>query len=317
MVDEQAQERIELVNETLGAEAPYKLALVDPKDLVPAEKNARYMTSEQFSKLVANVARDGALSSLPLCWLSRNRYHVLSGNHRVQAATEAGLPSILILYTDRKLSKSERLSMQLSHNSIVGQDDPTLLRDLWEEIGDLDAKLYSGLDDKMMEALDSVTLPPLSSATLEYRQLTFLFLPPEAERLEEVLKKALEIVSARDVRVARHAEWDRLLDALSTVSDAHDIRNSTTTLMLLLDVFERHQTDLAEGWEGDDGEPKHKGWVPLSTIFGGDRVPAGAAMTIQRAVKKMQERGDITEKSLWGFIEYAAADYLSEPEGEA
>jgi hypothetical protein len=202
------------------------------------------------------------------------------------------------------------LAIQLSHNAIVGQDDPTVLAELWDEIDDIAAKLYSGLDDKAMESLANLQLPPLSPATLEYRVLSFMFLPNEKERLEELMDKALDLVSAKDVRLARMQEWDRTLDALAKASDSHDIRNTATALMLLLDVFEAHQTDLAEGWQGED-EPKHKGWVPLATIFGGDRVPAGAAMLIQRAVQSMKERGDIGDKNLWQFIEFMAAEYLA------
>jgi hypothetical protein len=314
MVDEQARSAVAALNEALG-DAPYKVDLVDPAELVPAEKNARFMTNEQFTRLVRNVATDGGLSSVPLCWWDGERYHILSGHHRTRSAIEAKLKQILILYTDKEMSTSERLAVQLSHNAIAGQDDATLLRELWENITEIDAKSYSGLDDKQLDALNDVTLPPLSPATLDYRQLTFLFLPSELTRLEETFDRALETVSGKNVRVARHAEWDRLLDGMSKVSDSYDVRNGATTLMLVLDVFEKHQTDLAEGWEGPEDEPVHKGWVPLASIFGGDRVPAGAAMTIKRALSKMLDAGDVSEKASWQFIEFLAAEYLAGAEG--
>ena len=79
-------------------------------------------------------------------------------------------------------------------------------------------------------------------------------------------------------------------------------------------VLGRHVTELKEGWLDENEEIKHKGWVPLSTILGTDRVPAAAAKVINQAVNAMKDKGDITGKNLWQAIEYWAADYLSQGE---
>lgn len=110
-------------------EMPYKLDLVNPREIILLDKNARYMTQEMFDNLVSNIKKDGGLSSLPLCYREPDgRLLVLSGNHRVQAAVHAGLEEVLILVIDKELTRQEQVAVQLSHNAIEGRDDPVIDR---------------------------------------------------------------------------------------------------------------------------------------------------------------------------------------------
>jgi malonyl CoA-acyl carrier protein transacylase len=68
----------------------------------------------------------------------------LSGHHRVDAAKAAGEEWLLILFTDRELSRQEQIAIQLSHNAISGEDEPTVLRELWGELVALGA--LGGMD---------------------------------------------------------------------------------------------------------------------------------------------------------------------------
>ena len=122
MVAEESLAAIAGINASLEGQ-PYKAAVVPIEGLELLEKNARFMRSETFRNLVENIKRDGGLSSVPFCLKLGDRYRVLSGNHRVQAAQEAGVKRLLVLYTDRELSREEQVSIQLSHNAIVGEDD--------------------------------------------------------------------------------------------------------------------------------------------------------------------------------------------------
>src|SRR5690606_18347494 len=93
---------VERVNERLKeTDSPFRVAVVNVDDLLLLEKNARYMTNAQFRNLVNNIKRDGGLSSVPFCVREGDKFRVLSGNHRVMAAREAGLREILIMYTER------------------------------------------------------------------------------------------------------------------------------------------------------------------------------------------------------------------------
>lgn len=308
-LEEKALTEIDRINQTLG-DKPYKLAVVHVDELVFLDKNARHMTNEMFRNLVNNIKRDGGLTSVPFCFKREDgKYLILSGNHRVKAAREAGETHILIMFTDRPLTRQEQIAIQLSHNAIAGQDDMTILKELWEELQDVEMKYYAGLDDKTLDELQKVNLDSLAEVKLDFRTISFIMLPEEIGRLNEIFKYALETTAARDIYLAKQSDYDRALDSLAKVQAAYNIKNVATGLMIILDVFEANQTNLAEGWEGAESK-KQRSWAPLSSILGTDKVPVEAAKIIKKAVDTMQARGEVTKKNLWQAIEYWAADYL-------
>ena len=71
--------------ENLLAQIESQIVKVKLRDLKLLEKNARYMTPQEFSQLVANIKQDGKLMGVPVVY----RGEVLSGNHRVRAAIKA------------------------------------------------------------------------------------------------------------------------------------------------------------------------------------------------------------------------------------
>lgn len=286
-----------------------EVVAVDRLDLL--EKNARFMKAETFRRLVDNIKQDGQVSQLPFCVPRGDRFLVLSGNHRVKGAQKAGLTELPIIYPRAPLTRDQELAIQLSHNAIAGEDDPTILKELWQELTTVDAKLYSGLDDKTMATLAAVSMPALAEVKLEFRTLSFLFLPTELPQIQQAFEAGRQQVRGDAVYLARFAEFDRLLDTLATVNAAHNIKNGATGLLVLLAIANRHLTDLAEGWfDVEQDAVRHKGWVPLSTILGGDTLPAEAAAVLKRAVDKLVGEGDVKPESRWRALELLAAEYL-------
>jgi len=307
-VDEKAFQSIKEINKKIK-DHPFKLAVIDINETELLEKNARYMPAEMFQNLVQNIRKDKGLSSVPFCYKEGTRFKVLSGNHRVKAAKEAGIKTILVMYTDQHLTREEQVSIQLSHNAIEGKDDPAILKELWNEIQDIDLKLYAGLDDKTLAELEKITLDPLAEVQLDYRTLSFVFLPDEAERLEKAFKTALAAVADNEIYLAHISNFSRLLDSLSKCKDSYEIKNSATSLMVVLDIFENHLTDLSKGWEGR--QVSNKDWVPLASVIGTDKIPAESAKIIKQAVNKMKKNDQVAPKNLWQTLEYWAADYLA------
>lgn len=307
MVDEKqfGDEKLEAINSKLAG--GYQIAVVPVDRLKLLEKNARYMPYEMFQKLVSNVKRDGGLSSVPLCWKRGDEYVVLSGNHRIMAAREAGLEEVLVMYTDRDLTRQEQVAIQLSHNSLEGKDDRNILKSLWEEIDDMSLKFYAGLDDKTLDEMEKAAQKSFSEVNLTYKALSFLFLPEEMEEVDAIFEKAGDF-KGDDVRLAALAHFERLLAATSVVKAAHNIKNSAVALELVLRVFERHLEDLQEGWVDDE---ERQAWVPVSTILGSDMIPPDAAQVVKRAVDRMVDAGDIPAKTKWKAIELLSADYLA------
>ena len=261
-MDGKARECIERVNAEVGGK--FGVAIVSLEHLDLLEKNARYMTNEQFRNLVSNIKRDGALSSVPFCVRAGERYRVLSGNHRVAAAREAGLSEIIILYRSETMSRDEEGAAVISHNAISGQDDLQTLRELYEEIRDVELRYYSGLDDVILEKMEKLSLPPLSEIPLEFRQLSFVFLPEEADRPEAVFGQSMDKVRGDSAYLARFGEYDRFLDNMETVKKAANVKNVAAIFMLMLDILERHMDELPEALragcsDGARGEPTEGG----------------------------------------------------------
>jgi hypothetical protein len=238
MVDEvRLADLLTELNDMMGPVTPYKLAAADPAALNPIDKNAHYMPKKVYDQLVANIKRDGNLASIPFCWKRQDgTFMVLSGNHRVEAAKRAGVPLILLLYTDEKLSRSQVRAHQISHNALVGKDNPQLLRELYEEIEELGLKVYSGIDDSVLGTLMPVNLERLTEAQLQFEEMTFVFLPHEIERIEEVLERLGEAVAHRHAMPL--AAFARFFELLITYKEATNIINSATALLGMCDIVQ-------------------------------------------------------------------------------
>lgn len=285
-----------------------RVALADLKLL---DLNARFMRHDQFARLVENLRRDGQMTSVPFAWKQRNgSYLVLSGNHRVQAAMEAGIDEGWVMLCDDPMPKSRRVALQLAHNAIAGEDDPATLKQLYDGLEDIDWRQYAGLDDKTLELLDEVQLGSLSEAHLDFQTVTITFLPSEKERAEKAWEAArAELTGADEVWLARFEDSERTLDALDAAGRAYGVTNAATALMIVLDIFERHIDELKEGFLDSQGEaPDGKRMVPTAAMLGHE-ITAGAASVIERAIARMLERDEAGTPGQ--AIELLAADYLS------
>jgi hypothetical protein len=136
------------------------------------------------------------------------------------------------------------------------------LKELWAEIDDLGLKYYAGLDDKQLEQLADDQLKGMREAVLDYKTVMFLFLPEEVEALEKAFGRAVESTVCEEAVTARLSEFSRLVDALDKSKASYSTKNHAVALSIVLDVFQRHFTDLQPGWYNQDGTAKHKGQVP-------------------------------------------------------
>lgn len=288
----------------------------DPRELTLLDKNARFMTKTEFARLVANVRRDGVLTSTPLVWndADNDRKIVLSGNHRTMAAIEAGLPEITWQEIDQPLPRQRQIAIQISHNAISGQDDPATLKELYEEIESIEWREFAGLDDKQMDLLAKVNPESMSEANLDFATVQIIFLPSEKDRAEQALEQAMTApVDSRWVTVEEN--FDKLLDALHLAKTATDVVSTPVGFGVILDVFERHVTDLADAWYDPatgthlEGRSTAK-WVPLQTILG-TLMPPDSAAIVKQAVDRLIARGDVNPKAPWQALEQWAADTLA------
>ncbi|WDZ84051.1 ParB N-terminal domain-containing protein [Micromonospora cathayae] len=294
-----------------------RLMTVRPQDLTLLEVNARYMRKEQYDRLVANVKRDGCLTSVPLVWhdVANDRKVVLSGNHRVMASIDAGLTEITVMVVQQQLSRARQVALQLSHNAIAGEDDPATLKQLYEELDDVDWRAYSGLDDKQLDLLAQVDLEGLAEANLDFATIQLVFLPHELDAARTSFDEARKLVQADGRWLAGYVDYEATLDALATTHGAHNVGNVATALGLILTVFERHLGELRDGvwYDPETGEPignAHR-LVPIETVLETRSMPADAAAVLTRAVDQLVRKGDVPADQRWRALELLAADYLA------
>ena len=224
-----------------GEEKPLRVNFstlsIDALYTLSAEENARYMTADQMRRLSGNIKKDGASTSAVLIYpdIEINKLVVLSGNHRVEAAKLAGQSVVPVMVIQNYLTPERRVSIQLSHNAITGQDDPNILGRLYESLS-LQYKAYSGLTDDSFNVLEKLDIDSLSLCTPKYEEITLLFLPSE----KEVFQKAVEIIdkskATKTIHLAHYEEFGRLFDALVLVKERNNVFNSAVALRDLVDL---------------------------------------------------------------------------------
>ena len=223
---------------------PYRFAVVDATGLKLLDKNARYMTKETYDQLVSNIKHDGALASVPLCHNENGVLTVLSGNHRVQAAREAVLVSIMVMVIDKPLHKGEKIAIQLSHNALEGKDDMGILKSLWEEIEEMNEKLYAGLDSETLQLLDKLEFTSISEAKMDCKAIGLSFLPEEADALQHALDQADVLFSGETNYVASMAHFERVFALVNGIKEQYNIVSNPTAFMKIVELAEKRMAEL-------------------------------------------------------------------------
>ena len=138
---------------------------------------------------------------------------------------------------EEDLTRSQAVAIQLSHNALVGEDDPALLAELWAEIEDIAAKTYAGLSSDVVEKLDKIDLTSFTTPQVNTRTMTFAFVDSEAERLNAVLDD-LDGLPAKEIWLADVRQFDRFFDLLEATKRTFDVRNASLAMLKLMDLAE-------------------------------------------------------------------------------
>ncbi|MFE7461651.1 ParB N-terminal domain-containing protein [Nocardiopsis terrae] len=290
----------------MSTRTPPQLVTRHPADLTRLEVNAHFQRKEEYDQLVANIRRDGHLESVPLIYSGDGEYPegrelIVSGNHRCDASADAGLTEIHCLLITDPLSKDELIAKQLSHNALTGADDPATLAQLYNRIEDVDWRAYAGLDDHTLDLLDQIDgMEGLSEANLDFATVQLVFLPPELERAKQALEDAK--TGADQTWLAARADYEPMLDALTSAHNAHKVGNVATALHIILGIYENHLTDLQGGYLNADGEPTGKHPVGWESIFGTRTLPADSAARIIKELSAATQAGDVDPERPWELI---------------
>lgn len=244
------------LNTALRQQGMCEIAIVAPSDCIGQKKNARYFTPEKFSQLVQNIKRDGRLESVPLVYAPRKdsnvseelrgveKYVIISGHHRIDAAKEAGLEKILVFVTTPE-SRDEIVSKQLSHNALVGKDDPMLLAELFNSIAEMDLRLASGLSDEVSK----ISYASLNFRIGEYKELVLMFLPEQLEDLDAAMTRIAESTVAdknSTLFLANMADYEKFTATLRNLKKVENIKSNATAVQRMAELAELYLQEHAQ-----------------------------------------------------------------------
>jgi len=228
-------ETLQQINNELNKYTDYKLDIVDPREIVLSKKNARYMDDKTFKILVSNIKNDKNLSSVPFCYKDNDKYYVLSGNHRIKASINANVEKILILYDERNEKKSKRTARQLSHNAITGNDDLTILKELFDSISDISDKEYAGLNDELVKQLEKIQFNVIKEPPVKFEAITLLFLPEEVDKIDKWLEEYSGIYKNDNIYLNRLEDYNTFKNTVIRSKKLNNIKNNALALIKALE----------------------------------------------------------------------------------
>ena len=232
----------------METENRWKYEKVDINLIDEADMNANEMTGEDFAQLCDNIEKAG-LSSVPCCYKRSNgRFVMVSGHHRLRACKKVGFKRIGILYvTEEELMQDEAIATQLSHNSLHGEDNQSILKILYSKIQSVDFKQFAHVN------VDEI--PPVSTegisvfALKENFVFTVVLYPDSFENLDELFGDIRDQVSKSDALIlANEKENERLLLKLQTeIGKQYDIKSPSISFAKLLELASERLTEIKEG----------------------------------------------------------------------
>ncbi len=215
----------------------WKYEIVDINLIDEAELNANEMTSEDFATLCDNIGKSG-LSSVPCCYKKSNgRFGMISGHHRLRACKKLYHKTIGILYCDEsELSRDEIIAIQLSHNSLHGSDNQSILKKLFEQIQSVDFKKFAhiNIDEISPVSMDGIDIFALK----ENFVFTIILYPNSFENLDELFGDIREQAKKSDALILAEQEGNEmlLLKLQSEIGKEFNIKSPSTTFAKLLEL---------------------------------------------------------------------------------
>ena len=245
---------------------------VHPSTLREQDVNARSMPKAMFERLAQTIARDKRLESLPLCAKTERGLEIISGHHRVRAATAAGISEMFVLVDVTGLTRSQIAAKQLAHNAIEGQDNEQLLAEIYRQIEDAESKLEAFIDEKLDIELPKVKIEGLD-VEIDFKTVLLIFLPRVKERLDRALEYLRSSGQRLDgVYIAADSDYAPLEKAVRKINEEYDVRVVADIIGKMADLAlaslrrlgrrsragppERH---LRHGLGAERGGSRHKG----------------------------------------------------------
>ena len=225
----------------------WKYEKVDINLIDEAELNANEMSGEDYAQLCDNIGKAG-LSSVPCCYKKSNgRFVMISGHHRLRACKKVGFKRIGILYvTEEELMQDEAIATQLSHNSLHGEDNQSILKILFSKIKNVDFKKFAhiNIDEVAPVSTDGISVFALK----ENFVFTIILYPNSFENLDELYGDIREQAKKSDTLILAHQEDNEmaLLKLQQDIGNQFNIKSPSITFAKLLELAKERLDEIKE-----------------------------------------------------------------------
>lgn len=221
----------------METENRWKYEKVDISLIDEADMNANEMTGEDFATLCDNIGKSG-LSSVPCCYKKGNgRFVMIIGHHRLRACKKLHYKTIGILYCEEsELSKDEIIAIQLSHNSLHGQDNRSILKKLFEQIQSVDFKKFAHIN---IEEVNPINTDGIDIFALKENFVFSIILYPNSfDSLDELFGDIREQAKKSDTVILANQEENEMafLKLQQEIGKEYNIKSPSTTFAKLLEL---------------------------------------------------------------------------------
>jgi len=271
------------------------------------EINARVMSPDKFERLVENIKENKRLESLPLVIRHEHPgspdvyFLIISGHHRIRAARKALVLNVHAIVIEEDLSKDKILAKQLAHNALQGQDDTSVLKQIYGAISDLNERIKSGITDQELEAIKESVKSDGVEYDIETEVMNLVFLPKGKEKFDNAISL---LDKDAPVYVADRELFDKFKKALQAVSKWEDIRNLSAIVLRMSEI-------IIDFYKGDEKRKNPENFIALSALFHSADMPKESAEVVREAMSKLRKQGRIDGENAWRAIEELAADFLT------
>lgn len=219
----------------------WKVEKVSLEMIVPAELNANEMSEKDFLQLCENIGISG-LSSVPACYRreSDGKFVIISGHHRVRAAEKDGYTEIYIIYAEEKyLTKDEIVAIQLSHNSLHGEDNKGILKRMFESIQSVEFKKFAHIDINEIGSIDieSVNIIPMR----ETYNVSVVLYKQDIRLLEELTGCIRESLDSSEYVILADQEntEEEYLNLMKEIGQKYNIKSSNIAFAKILELAKK------------------------------------------------------------------------------
>lgn len=231
----------------MAMEDRWKYEKVDITLIDELEVNANEMSAEDFAQLTDNIAKSG-LSTVPTCIKKKNgRFLMISGNHRLRACKKLRYKMLGILYCNEdEISQDEAIAIELSHNSLHGEANVSILKKLFESIQSVDFKKFAHVNVDEIKPISAEGIDII--AMQENFVFTVILYPNSYDSLDSLFGDIREQARKSDAVILASEDDNEktLLKLQSEIGKEYGIKSPSITFAKMLELANERLMQIRE-----------------------------------------------------------------------